>query len=151
MKKIIEIIAVICIFAAGFYFGVEYAKAPDSDIYQNATQVKTEQPQDLEANLKINYGGSDIKTFDNIKIEKDQTVFDLTKKIAEANGIELKYKDYGGDMGAFVESIGGKAGDMKNNLYWQYEVNGKYSQTGPSGYKLKGGDSIEWKYEKSNF
>ena len=52
-------------------------------------------------------------------------------------------------MGEFIEGING----IKNseNQSWIYYVNGVEAQVGVSNYKIKNGDIVSWKYEKSNY
>ena len=50
-------------------------------------------------------------------------------------------------LGFFVESINGKAN--ADGFYWFLYINGTSSNTGASQTKLTGGETVEWKYEKS--
>ena len=84
--------------------------------------------------------------FSDVAIGDDSSVFEILQKIASENNIELNYKDYGGDMGVFIESINGKQNDFDSGYYWQYWVNGQYAKVGASSYELQDGDVVEWKY-----
>lgn len=53
-----------------------------------------------------------------------------------------------GDLGDFVQSIDGLAGDKDH--FWAFYVNGKQSAVGASDYSTKAGDQIEWKFERIN-
>lgn len=94
----------------------------------------------------LDFGNSEIKSFTSLDFTKNQNVFDLLKQITGQNNIELLYKDYGGDLGIFIESIGG----IKNNndSYWQYWVNNQYSTKGVSSYVIQPNDVIEFKFIK---
>lgn len=78
------------------------------------------------------------------------TAADLITKVAADNGIDLQTKDYP-SMGLLVQQIMNVAGDDKTQTYWIYYINGESAQVGISQYKLKQGDTITWKYEKSTF
>lgn len=156
MKTIAKIIIIIAIFFVGFFAGRHYAIAPADSVNKAASSAPAVINKDLTArkiqvNLKIDFGDNNIKEFKDIAVEENETVFNVLKKVAAENNIELKYKDYGGDMGAMIESIGGVANDSKANKYWQFWVNGEFSKTGASGSKLKDRDSAEWKFAKSEF
>ena len=84
------------------------------------------------------------------------TAFDLLKRTARHNAIQMEYQ--GADRNAFgsvyVQGIG--------YLYefscgpesgWVYLVNGKFPDKGCSGYELSDGDWVKWIYscERSNF
>lgn len=72
--------------------------------------------------------------------EPDKTILEQTDAQTDA-----KIVDRG--QGAYIESIGG----LENNSdsTWNYYVNGQDTDTTPESYTTKGGELIEWKYEKS--
>jgi hypothetical protein len=76
------------------------------------------------------------------------TVYDFISKLKVEGKINFTKKNYIG-MGEFIDSING----IKNNQNqsWIYYVNGVEAQVGVSNYKIKIGDIVSWKYEKSNF
>ena len=100
------------------------------------------------ASLMIDYGNGKVAAYQDLPLSSaSQTkVFDLLKSAADKNNIALGYKDYGGDMGVFVESIGGVGKDPAGKKWWQYWVNNTYSQVGVSGYVVQPGDSVELKF-----
>ncbi len=63
----------------------------------------------------------------------------------ESKELEINYKDYGGDLGLFIEKIDGVGGD-DSGRWWQYWVNNIYSLVGVSAYDVKKGDVIMFKY-----
>ncbi len=71
----------------------------------------------------------------------------MQQALAE-NGIAVKYDDYGGELGVLITKIGDKKNGDEGK-YWQYFVNGKYAKVGVSGYKVRTGDVIEWRFTKS--
>ncbi|MCG2697535.1 DUF4430 domain-containing protein [Candidatus Parcubacteria bacterium] len=141
MAKIIILIAV---FFTGFIVGQQYAAEPaEQDSQPIVCQNEQEQKH---VSLTLNFGNGDIKTFSDIIISDDAPVFEVLQKVVSENNIELNYKDYGGDMGVFIESINGKQNDFDSGYYWQYWVNGQYAKVGASSYELQNGDVVEWKY-----
>ena len=146
MKFLAKIIIIVAVFFSGFYFGQQYAAEPAVQDSQ-PTICKPEQEQKY-ASLTLDFGNGDIKTFSDIAIADNVSVFEVLQKVVSENNIELNYKDYGGDMGVFIELIGGKQNDFNSGYYWQYWVNGQYAKVGASSYKLQGGDVVEWKYVK---
>lgn len=152
MQSLMKIIIIVFIFIAGFFFGTQYAGIPANNADQATLEaIRIQEPQELKVSIEFDPGDNRIKSFEDVIIQKDQTVFDVMKKITADNVINLQYKDYGGEMGVFVEVIGDKANDTKSNLYWQLYVNGAIAPVGPGGYKLAGGEKIEWKYAPSQF
>lgn len=51
-----------------------------------------------------------------------------------------------GDLGEFVNSIDGVAGDADH--YWSFYLNGEPATVGAGTYATKPGDVIEWKFEE---
>ena len=110
----------------------------------------SEANQKIIATLKIDFGGGEVRTFNDIELEEGATVFALLKKTAEKNNLELSFKEFPG-TGVFIESIDGLPIGTENNKWWQYWVNEEYANVGASSFKLKNGDSIEWKYIEGQF
>ena len=73
-------------------------------------------------------------------------LLDALKSATKREGIEIKVKEYLG-MGSLVESLGGTKNGT-DGKYWQFWVNGQYSNVGASSYVIKQGDVIEWKFTK---
>lgn len=126
----------VAIFVLGFSFGNDL-KAPE---------VGEMRVEDQSVSLMIDYGNGQIFTDASISLQGTTTVFEVLNKTSQENNIELKYKDYGGDLGIFIESIGGVGKDPTGKRWWQFWVNNKYSQTGAGSYFLRPGDSIEFKF-----
>jgi len=113
-------------------------------------EEKQEIQPEIVVSLRLDLGERNIKTFNNIQLGEEKTVFALLKKVTQENNLELSFKEYP-DLGVFIESIDKMTNDPKNNKWWQYWVNGEYGQVGTSLYKLKNGDIVEWKYIGSQF
>jgi len=144
MKILAKIIIVAAIFIAGFYFGTQQALSPIDD----SAQINQEISSQIQSSLMIDFGDGKVKTFSNVILADGTTAFDFLKKVTTENNLKLDYKDYGAEMGVFVESIDGIGNDLGSDKFWQYWINNQYSEIGASSYKLKAGDSVEWKYIK---
>jgi hypothetical protein len=81
-------------------------------------------------------------------IPSEINVYDFMDRLRREGKINFTEKNYIG-MGEFIDSLNG----IKNNQNqsWIYYVNGVEAQVGVSNYKIKFGDIVSWKYEKSNF
>jgi hypothetical protein len=142
-NKILKYVGYVVVIVAVFLLGISFSKiskAPETgqNVSQNS-QIKT-------ASLMIDYGNGQVKTYQDISISEKANAFDLLKSAADKNKITLGYKDYGGDMGVFIESIGGIGKDSSGKKWWQFWVNNKYSQVGVSSYKIHPGDVVEFKF-----
>ena len=80
-------------------------------------------------------------------LSKGESAFTLLKNEAAKEGIPFSYKTYPG-MGDLVTRIGGFENSTGQN-YWQYSVNGHYVPVGADDYMPQPGDSIIWKFTKS--
>lgn len=61
----------------------------------------------------------------------------------EADSVVLKQSQYG----EYVDSIEGSAGGT-DGKYWSFYVDGAMSEAGAGTYIQKGGEQIEWKFQK---
>lgn len=146
MKILAKIIIVVAIFFVGFYIGQQQATAPG--LFNNQLETLEQSQEQIKVSLMLDFGNGEIKTFDNVQAKKGSSVFELLEKITSENEVELQYKDYGGDLGVFIESIGGAISDFEADRYWQFWVNNEYAQVGASNHELSDGDVVEWKYAK---
>ena len=56
----------------------------------------------------------------------------------------LTTKDFGGNLGAYVTALYGI--EAEGNHFWEFMVNGKSSEVGISGYEVKDGDALGFRY-----
>ncbi|MBU0998870.1 DUF4430 domain-containing protein [Patescibacteria group bacterium] len=82
------------------------------------------------------------------QIASPVSVYDFMSKLRDEGKINFTEKNYIG-MGKFIVAINGVKGNGERN--WIYYVNGTLAQVGVSDYKIKQGDIVSWKYEKSNY
>lgn len=84
------------------------------------------------------------------RITENSNVYDLMNILRDVGIVSFTTKEFGGNLGLFVEQING----IKNgtdNKFWIYYINGEEAKTGISNYTLNNNDVIEWKYEESTF
>ncbi|MBE7046720.1 MAG: DUF4430 domain-containing protein [Ruminococcaceae bacterium] len=76
-----------------------------------------------------------------------ESVFSVTHKVLKSNKIHFEFTDNPMYSSVYVEGISNiyefDCGDLSG---WMYCVNGDFPNYGCSGYKVKPGDRIEWKY-----
>ena len=143
--SIIIIVAVV-VFSVAIFFGIE-SKNTLENIPQISTTTVTQTPPVQNLVYLIIEGPQKTASYD-IPATGLKTVIDALR-VAEKQGLALQSKDYGGELGIFIEGINGKTNDSKNNLYWTLYINGKQSPTGASATLIKPGDTISWKFEIS--
>ena len=73
--------------------------------------------------------------------KKDSTALAQLKEQTE--GVTTKPSSFG----EYVDSIGAYRGGQ-DGKYWRFYVDGKMASVGASTYVSKGGETIEWKFEK---
>ena len=82
-----------------------------------------------------------------VEFTEGETVFDVLKRVCDAAQLQIEYSWTPLYDSYYVEGI--------NHLYefdcgfesgWMYEVNDGFPNYGSSGYEVKPGDKIEWKY-----
>lgn len=78
------------------------------------------------------------------------TAADVLLAAHAAGQLAAEVKDYGGELGIFVEALNGQANDPSNNQYWFLYINGTKSPVGASRAPVRAGDTVTWKYEKAN-
>lgn len=142
-KKFLKYIARFVVLFAIFLLGISIGSGCKGP---GATPITQNQNQIEKASLIVDYGNGKVETYNDLVVKSGETVFDILEKTTENHKVDLKYKDYGGNLGAFVESIGGIGKDPFGKKWWQYWVNNKYSQVGASTYKVVSGDIIEFKF-----
>ena len=74
------------------------------------------------------------------------TLEEAMQQLQGEGGFSYTSQEYSG-LGAFVTGINGRASGQGS--YWILYVNGEKSSTGISSTRIRSGDLIEWKLEKS--
>lgn len=117
----------------------EKSPIPKTIPEKNSTSSKTNE-------IKVTFVVSldDKKTSYNLSLGSEKNIFDAMNELAFSSYFKFSGKNFSG-MGFFVDEINGTKNSLTKN--WVYYINGKYATVGISGYYLKNGDIIEWKYE----
>lgn len=143
VKRGAQILLIATVFFLGWYGGQESASSTVSE----ALESQGGEVAAAEAvTLMIDYGNGTTVSIPGVSLMEGNTVYDVLKTAGESKGIAVESKDYGGELGQFIQSIDGKQGS--GDAYWQYWLNGIYSQKGVSGVAPASGDVIEFKLTK---
>ena len=100
--------------------------------------------QNEKVSVMFDYGNGKINVYTGNIEKENETLFELTKDIAEKNKLALEYKEFSG-LGVLIEKIGTEKNGT-DKKYWQYWANNEYAKVGADMYKVKSGDIIEWKF-----
>lgn len=104
-----------------------------------STSISTPTPQKLATVSIQNLGDYQVE------IQDDDTAFSILLRAAQKYNFTISYQDYG-DMGAFINCIGGICGG-KENYYWMLYYNGRLSGVGASSLPINDRDITTWKFE----
>ena len=113
---------------------------------EEATEPLEETPQLVNVSFEVPHIGYDGGSFG---MKPGSTVHDVMQFLAAMQGLEFVGSEYG-DLGFFVESIGGIKNDKLKGKYWIYYINGEKAKIGISNYIIQPNDIIFWKYETSD-
>jgi len=103
----------------------------------------TEDKDTVSLTITADFGDGFTREWKDVKVPKGATIFDAMK----ASGMQFDYNIQ--SLGVFVTSIEGLAENRSTGRYWQYWINGDYSQLGISNIKASQGMRVEWKYTDS--
>lgn len=113
-------------------------QAPTPTVTSAPTPSPT--PAGLNIQIGVDYAGQKSSDSYNIILNPDQTAWDA---VVAAIGVDnIKYTDYGGDMGKFITSFNGI--DAGGNQYYEFRVNGSSSDVGVSSYKCNDNDKLDF-------
>ncbi|MFA6354391.1 MAG: DUF4430 domain-containing protein [Candidatus Paceibacterota bacterium] len=141
-KRIIfRIIALAAVFLVGFYVGGRGSTSKSPAVLDNTNQGQNSSEQ---VSVMFDFQNGTI-FIDEVPWKQGMTVFDALKLATDKEQLGLKYKDYGGTMGVFVQMIGKTKNSESGDRWWQFWVNNNYGKEGASNYSLKQGDAVEWK------
>lgn len=135
MKKLAVALVLIIFVLGGGYFAVTNL-LPQNDTKESLTQqdVKT-----LKISVVLNFGKDKSANTHSLNLEEGKNALEATKNVT---GGEVTL-----DKSGLVDSINGVKVDSSKKEYWAFYVNGEYAKVGPADYKVKQGDTIEWKIE----
>lgn len=100
-------------------------------------------PQPQVFTLAFDFGSGEKREFKDVALSEGQNLFDVMRAELKKENVIFLYAE-SKSMGVFISQIG----DKKNGAgsYWQFWVNGKYSQVGASSYIPKPNDLVEWRF-----
>ena len=84
--------------------------------------------------------------------ERTRTVITYTAKAGDTSMVQLKREadkviTQQSEYGEFVDSIEGHKGGT-DGKYWSFYIDGEMASVGAGSYTQKGGEVIEWKFQK---
>lgn len=97
----------------------------------------------IQISVTLNYGNSTSVT-KTIFLSPNTTVLDALKATATVNA--TYWSAYQSLLIDAINSVANNANG--NNMWWEYWVNDELALVGVDQYKLRDGDSVEWKYSK---
>lgn len=118
------------------------ASPTDANSNPESDEKPGEQTKTIHATLRINGKNA------TLAVKEGSTAFDLMVAARDEGYMNFTYKDFGGDLGYFIESINGLK--STKDYFWIYYINGAKANAGVSNYTLKSQDVITWNYEKKN-
>ncbi|NMC75875.1 MAG: DUF4430 domain-containing protein [Candidatus Methanofastidiosa archaeon] len=128
--------------------GDQFVQKEEVSITSEAPAISVSDSTQVDSNnitvtITADFGNGYTKEWKSVKIPKDSTIFDAMK----ASGMQFDYNIQ--SLGVFVTSIEGLSENRSTGRYWQYWINGEYSQLGISNIKAADKMKIEWKYTDS--
>lgn len=124
-------------------FAVFYP-APQKEEVMPVQDVAQAAPKAATVSVIIDTGEA-MQKFPAVPYQDGMTVFGALQALASSSSIQLSTKDYGGEMGVFIESING-VGPGDKTKWWQFWVNNEYSIVGASAYMLRAGDEVVFEF-----
>lgn len=133
-KKIIPVIGILVIIATAFIILFGFKNSITTTSLPSSTQDST-----ISVKQVVVFSDKK-KVTKELNPKSGTTALDLIKS---THKVEVKKYSFG----TIAESIDGiKNGS--NKKYWIYFVNGNESKIGADSYKIKNGDTIEWKFKE---
>ena len=123
----IIVLIVVSIFAINSLVPGDDSIAPDT-----SSQATNAEPATTE---------EETKSYITYKATTDGSALDQLQAINDTVAVKES------ELGKYVESINGLIGGT-DGKYWSFYVDGKLAELGADAYKLKGGELIEWKFQK---
>jgi hypothetical protein len=94
----------------------------------------------LQVQIGIDYAGQKDAALYTTTVNQGQTAWDAVVAAVGLNN--LKYTDYGGNMGIFITEFNGISADSSH--YFEFKVNSVSSMVGVSSYKVNDGDKLDF-------
>ncbi|MFH1354059.1 MAG: DUF4430 domain-containing protein [bacterium] len=141
----VEIVTLLILVPLVLVLGAVLSSWPQ-DAEESKPAVAGEARQVVTLNIQ---GPGEVMVYE-VAVEGEATVREVLEGAVVRSGLLLDVKDYGEELGIFVEAINGVAGDAGRGTYWHLYINDVLSPVGASTAKVMPGDRITWKYEKQH-
>lgn len=128
--------------AAAIFFGVGFLLGKSA----MAPTVSTISYQlSATSSVMVDFGNGELATY-AVTPNESTTVFSFLQEMAKVKNLTLDFQNYPG-LGVFVKQIGEQKNG--NDKFWQYWVNNIQVQVAADKAPVKAGDTVEWKFIKS--
>jgi len=147
MKKnaILKLLSFLLVALALFLFGF-YVGSNNVNLENGVTSV-SELKSENKVSILLDFGNGKVILLDEVEIIEGETLANALEGALAREGLEFQAKDYGGDLGMFIEAIDGVGlGEEESGKWWQYWVNNQYGRLGVSSYVVTSGDIIYFKF-----
>ena len=141
----VEVVALAILVPLVLVLGAVLVRWPGADVADSPSSLVA---SSKVFNLTVNFPESGKQY--NVLVKGETTVEQVLVRATEQYGLLFDTKDYGEDLGVFVEAINGVAGDADRGTYWHFYVNDTLSPVGASAAMVKPGDEVTWKYERQH-
>ena len=99
----------------------------------------------VEGTVVVDFTGSPLPQAARTAMFRVESGATAWTAVQQAVGLKnLGVLDYGGDLGILITGFAGV--DAQGNNFWEFFVNGQSSDVGVSGYIVKDGDRLEFRY-----
>lgn len=143
----VELAALVILIPLVLVLGTVLVRWPDAGVGERAAGGEAVVQAEQLVTLVVD--GPDGEARYEVSVGGETTVAQVLAT-AEQYGLRLSTRDYGGELGVFVEAINGVSNDGGHNMYWYLYVNGQVSPVGASAAIVAPGDTVTWKYEKQH-
>lgn len=97
--------------------------------------------------LVIEHASNVRLTYPSLAVAEGATVMDVLKAAENSPSRSLRVESSGSGQTAFVKAIDGVSNETgRDGRYWQFSVNGRYSQTGAGVTTVRPGDTVTFSF-----
>ena len=145
MKKLKFLsLALVLMLGATVFIGSGCLNETEDQEQKEESQAEEKVEEKQKVSVVINFGDEE-KNYD-IDFEEGMTAYDVLKKAAEEDSLEIKTTEY--DFGMSVDAIGEKVGGV-DSMYWMYYIDGATAPVAVDKQEVTEGMKVEFKYEES--
>ena len=133
-KTLLATLGLVVAFISGWLLGQGYCPTPK--VVHPPSQLVTESPE--SAFIVMVDDGQSVVTLTEVSVSTPET--SLFEALKTDGRLDLQYQEYDG-LGIFLQKINGQPVESSGS-WWQFWVNGEYSQVGLSAYQPQPGDVV---------